>query len=113
MTPTAIPKLDDLITDPRKLAGVPSEAIPALRGELARLDTFLLARLLSGGNIQAETGPEGDRLLNAREASTKLGLSEDHLYRHSTQFPFTVRLGRKLRFSEAGIERYIRQRMCR
>lgn len=113
MTPTAIPKLDDLITDPRKLAGLPSEAISALRGELARLDTLLLARLLSKGNIQAETGPEGDRLLNAKEASAKLALSEDHLYRHSTQLPFTVRIGRKLRFSEAGIERYIRQRMGR
>lgn len=113
MALTPVPKLIELLDSPERVSLLPPEAIAALRGELARLDTLLLARLLSGGNSQAETGSEGDRLLNTKEASAKLGLSEDHLYRHSTKFPFTVRMGRRLRFSEAGIAAYIRQRMGR
>ncbi len=108
-----VPKLSELLDSPERVSLLPAEAIAALRGELAKLDTLLLARLISGANSPAEARSEGDRLLNAKEASAKLSLSEDHLYRHSTQFPFTVRMGRRLRFSEAGIARYIRQRMGR
>ena len=87
------------------------EEIPAMRGELARLDTLLVSRLLQSADHAEHS--QGDRLLNAKEAAAKLGLSADRLYRHSSTFPFTVRIGRQLRFSEAGIERYIRQRMGR
>ena len=83
-----------------------------MRGELARLDTMLLGRLLQPSN--GSGGPEaGDRLLSTQEAAAKLGTSTDYLYRHSSKLPFTVRLGRKVLFSEAGIERYIRARMGR
>ena len=112
-TLTVIPKLADLLNDLARASDIPREAVPALRGELARLDTLLLARLLSGDNGQPATGPDGDRLLSAKEGAAKLGTSKDYLYRHATKLPFTVRVGRQLRFSEAGIERYIRQRMGR
>jgi excisionase family DNA binding protein len=111
MSLVAIPKLADLVAEPDKVALVPPEAIPAMRGELARLDSLLLARLLAGGNAKADSGPDGDRLLSAKEAAAKLGASEDYLYRRSRNLPFTVRMGRQVRFSETGIERYIRQRM--
>ena len=46
-----------------------------------------------------------DRLLTVEEASRKLAVTEDYLYRHANQFPFTVRLGtRQLRFSLHGME---------
>ena len=55
-----------------------------------------------------------DRLLTVEEASRKLGLTKDYLYRHADHFPFTVRVGpRHLRFSLHGMERYIRQRTTR
>lgn len=111
--PVPVPKLAELLADPGKAANLPPGTIPALRGELARLDTLLLARLLSGGDNKAQTGPDGDRLLSAKEAAGKLGASRDYLYRHSSKLPFTVRMGRKVLFSEAGIEGYIRQRMGR
>lgn len=60
---------------------------------------------------QALTGK--DRLLTVEEAAQKLGRSKDWLYRHAGRLPFTVRDGRLLRFSEQGIERYIRQRQGR
>jgi excisionase family DNA binding protein len=84
------------------------------RGQLTRLDSLLQKRLfLANRNGDTERPGAGDRLLNVQEAATKLSLSEDYLYRHSGRLPFTVRNGRQLRFSEAGIERYIRQRMGR
>jgi len=55
-----------------------------------------------------------DRLLTVEEASRKLGVTKDYLYRHVDHFPFTVRLGtRHVRFSLHGMERYIRQRTIR
>ena len=60
-----------------------------------------------------EHSGNGDRLLTVEEAAPKLGTSVDHLYRHAKNYPFTVRNGRALRFSEVGIERFIRQRMGR
>ncbi len=110
MNLASIPKLPDLLANPQRAADLPPEAIPALRGELARLDTVLLARLLSPTNGQVPIIPQGDRLLVAQEAAAKLGSSADYLYRHASTLPFTVRVGRRLRFSETGIERYIRQR---
>lgn len=98
--------LAELLSDPAKaLSCVPIEAIPALRGELTRLDSMLLGRLLSGN---ANGGPHGDRLLDAQEASHKLACTKDWLYRHADMLPFTVRNGKKhVRFSESGIEEWI------
>ena len=55
-----------------------------------------------------------DRLLTVEEAARKLAVSDDWLYRHADKLPFTVRIGdRHLRFSAAGIEKFIRQRAGR
>ncbi len=55
-----------------------------------------------------------DRLLTVEEASRKLGVTKDYLYRHADLFPFTVRLGpRHVRFSLYGMVRFIRQRTVR
>src|SRR5262245_27865399 len=108
-----VPQLADLVADPGKVVEVRVEAVPSLRGELARLDSLLLMRLLSthnGGSSPASN----DRLLSVKEASEKLSLSEDYLYRNANKLPFTVRVGkRKVRFSEAGIQQYIKNRAGR
>jgi predicted DNA-binding transcriptional regulator AlpA len=54
-----------------------------------------------------------DELLDVEEAAHRLSLSTDWLYRKAKDLPFTVRLGRGLRFSARGIERYIQQRQGR
>jgi predicted DNA-binding transcriptional regulator AlpA len=108
----AMPTLTELLSDPARVSALPKEAIAALRGELAKLDTLLLAHLLTGG--ESQPGTDGDRLLTAAEAAQKLGATEDWLYRHANTLPFAVRVGKKhLRFSEAGMDRYIRQRTGR
>jgi predicted DNA-binding transcriptional regulator AlpA len=104
-----VPTLTDLLSNPARISAVPRDAIAELRGQIAKLDTLLLSRLISGE--RAEPGTNGDRLLTAPEAAQKLGATEDWLYRHANTLPFAVRVGKKhLRFSEGGIERYIRQR---
>ena len=109
-----IPKLADLVSDPTKVSLIPSEAVPALRGKLAELDTLLMMRAtMAQSNGHGQAHAEGDRLLTAEEAARKLGKSKDALYRHADKYPFTVRDGRSLRFSEQGIEKFIRQRVGR
>ena len=110
---TVIPKLAELIAEPEKAGLLPPEAIPAMLGELERLRAMLWARLSLPRTSGNGTAENGDRLLNAQETAAKLGASQDWLYRRSRNLPFVVRMGRKVLFSEAGIERYIRARMGR
>ena len=114
---TPVLLLEELISNPAAVDKLPAEAIPGLRGKLAEfyfsLDTRLLARLISSVTAQTERPPQGDRQLKINEAAVKLGYSVDYLYRHADEYPFTIRDGRKLRFSEQGIEKSIRQRAGR
>ena len=111
---SVVPKLAELVEDPGRVQDVPVETIPGLRGKLAELDTMLQMRVaMAQRNGQGQTHAGGDRLLTAEEAARKLGKSRDALYRNAKQYPFTVRDGRSVRFSEAGIEKFIRQRTGR
>ena len=75
---------------------------------------ILAARLIESTEERAASQPaEGDRLLTVEEAAQRLGVAPDWLYRRTTRLPFTVRLGRTLRFSEVGITRWIRSRRGR
>ena len=107
-----LPKLGGLIADPAKVALLPPEAVPEVLAQLEGIRARLWARLTAPqGNGQGQAKEDEDRLLGVQEAAAKLGRSVDSMYRHAGKYPFTVRDGRNLRFSEAGINRYIRQRM--
>ena len=79
---------------------------------LAGLENWL--RTLIREEIQAvhQNGyHEGDRLLDAEEASKVLSVSPDWLYRHGSRLPFTRKLApRVLRFSYQGIQKYLSTR---
>lgn len=79
---------------------------------LAALQSVLAAQLVESaiGERERSSQAEGGRLLTVEEAAAKLGVARDWLYRRSGRLPFTVRLGRSLRFSEAGMDRWIRNR---
>ena len=102
----SVPTLTDLLIDPERIPALPKDLIAKLRGQIAKLDTLLLSRLLTGD--RAGPCPDGDRLLTASEAALKLGLTKDALYRNA--YPFMVRVGSRRRFSEKGIENFIRHR---
>jgi predicted DNA-binding transcriptional regulator AlpA len=69
-------------------------------------------RLIIREELSAATGTgkhdEADRLLTPQEAAALIGQTVNWLYRHSAKLPFARRISRKnLRFSEAGLRRWI------
>jgi len=93
---------DELLRAAREL---PADELPGLIGQLETAKATAWARL------SAPVPPvDHDGLLGVSEAARRLGVSEDYLYRHSADYPFTRRQGRKLLFSAQGIERHIKQR---
>ena len=103
----AVPTLSQILSEPEKVVALPREVIPGLRGELARIDTILLTRLLTDDDGSSANNQE-DRLLEIAEAAAKLGLSHDALYRND--YPFVVKIGKRRRYSAKGIEKFIQAR---
>lgn len=54
---------------------------------------------------------EGDRLLTAAEAAEVLGVSPGHVYANAERYPFTVQDGRLKRFSQRGLQAYLREQV--
>ena len=105
------PDLAALVEDPGRVATVPPSRIPALLSQLSALQGAMAARLISAD--RNDTAPAEDTLLTVDQAAERLGVSKDWLFRRSRSLPFVVRLGRHLRFSSQGIERYLRHRTGR
>ncbi len=103
--------LADLVEDPAKVASVPPTRIPALLSQLSAVQSAMAARLVSAD--RGEPMSTEDTLLTVDEAAKRLGVSKDWLFRRSRRLPFVIRLGRHLRFSSRGIERYLRNRTGR
>src|SRR5437899_2996423 len=72
---------------------LPAAELPDLIGQLESVKATAWARLAA----PAPT-PEHDELLSVEVAAERLGISRDYLYRHSQEYPFTRRQGRKLLF---------------
>jgi excisionase family DNA binding protein len=91
----------------------PLEALPELSGALARVSALVSLRLatepLRDLQETLRAGARADRLLTVQEAAQRLGLTEDWLYRNHGRLPFARKVGEQtLRFSESGIDRWIR-----
>jgi predicted DNA-binding transcriptional regulator AlpA len=82
---------------------IPASELPRLLGELEEIRVTALARLTTPA-----PAPQPDQLLDVEQAAVRLGVSADYLYRHSHEFPFTRRIGKRLLFSVLGIEKYLR-----
>ena len=104
-----VPTLAEVVAEPARAAALPREVLAGLRGELARIDALLFCYLVDGKS-QGNGAIADDRLLDVSEAASKLGLSQDYLYRNHRRFTFTRKIGRRLLFSLQGLERYIRGR---
>jgi excisionase family DNA binding protein len=92
---------------------LPAEEIPAVLAQLAAAQSMLAARLLAERHVVHADSSEAGKLLTVEEAAQRTGISQDWLYRHSRNLPFAVRVGRFLRFSESGLERWVRSRTGR
>jgi excisionase family DNA binding protein len=95
-------ELQHVLTAAKEL---PAEELPRLLGELEEIRCTAMARLAA----PVSTPLQSDELLDVDEAARRLGTSKDYLYRHHANLPFARRMGRSLRFSALGIEKYIRQ----
>ena len=103
--------LATLVEDPARVATVPPGRIPALLSQLSALQGAMAARLISADRDEPVSSE--DTLLTVDQAAERLGVSTDWLFRRSRTLPFVVRLGRHLRFSNRGIDRYLRNRTGR
>lgn len=94
---------------------VPTERIPALLAQLAAAQSVLAARLLGNGNATPPSQPtEAGKLLDADAAAERMQMSKNWLYKNAAKLPFAVRVGsRSLRFSETGLEKWMRSRAGR
>jgi hypothetical protein len=90
----------------RAVRELPVEQLPRLLGDLEEVRVTALARL-----TDPAPAPQQDQLIDVEQAATRLGLSADYLYRHSREFPFTRRMGKRLLFSTLGLEKYLRTKM--
>lgn len=92
------------------------QATDAARYEAtARVDVLLRAviedlRDVDEANGTAPDGTEPDRLIPIDEAAQLLGMKTRWLYDHHDSLPFTHRIGRQLRFSLRGLQRYLTRR---
>lgn len=77
---------------------------PSLIGELERLKASLWLRMAAPA--QAQPTPH-DQLLTATEVAARLSVTKAHVYKHAGRYPFAVREGRYVRFSQQGLARYL------
>jgi excisionase family DNA binding protein len=77
------------------------EELPRLLGELEEVRATAMGRLATP---PAPTQP--DRSLSVDELASRMGVSRDYVYHHHHEWPFTRRRGKKLVFSENGLERW-------
>jgi excisionase family DNA binding protein len=101
----------ELVKDPSQLSEVDPGQIPALLTQLSAVQSSMAARLITATQDTPCAGE--DILLSVEEAAERLGVSRDWLYRRTRSLPFVVRVGRHVRFSSAGIDRYVRNRLGR
>lgn len=106
--------LRELVSDPRRATALSAEEAMAVLVELAAVQTAIASHLRASApatEVQTMVAPHEDRLLTPTEAAAHLAVSVRWLYRNFDQLPFSRRLTRRtLRFSEAGIARYLAQR---
>jgi excisionase family DNA binding protein len=87
-------------------ADIEPERIAPMMAQMAAIQLSLAARLVAETTERPQA--DADSLLTVEEAAARLKCSADWLYRHAKRLPFTVRMGRNLRFSERGIDEAIR-----
>ena len=99
----------------------PAEQLPGLIYSLLQAQAVAFARMISDRRFGSSDGrpkaaalaaPGDVKNLSAEEAARRLGVSVDYLYK-AKHLPFRTRIGRRVVFDAAGLERWNRQRQER
>jgi predicted DNA-binding transcriptional regulator AlpA len=101
--------VEQVVAAPTLAATLPREQLVHLYQLVLAAQGVLLPQLLLG----APPAPaEPDVLLDVERAAKRLDVSKDWLYRHP-DLPFRVPIGRHVKYSAAGIDRWIRAQASR
>ena len=112
MSLTNVPTLTDICEHPEMIATLPPTVAVSLLEKIAALIPVLLAQAVTPtGNGHGEVAD--DRLLTVVELAARLRRSTEYVYRHCDQWGFTRRIGRDLRFSSVGFEKWNRLQSSR
>ena len=108
----SVPTLDELAADPARVRDLPPECVAVLHSKCLLALNALWGRQLDLHTTRAAPTQtdDPDTLLTITQAAERLQQTTHWLYRHAHALPFTVRVGRHLRFSSQGIARFIRER---
>jgi predicted DNA-binding transcriptional regulator AlpA len=105
MAPAAVPNLQDLVADPGQAQHLPPGVARDLYVRLLGLQGALLLRAFADNGYALS----GDKLLTLTQAAAKLGIAPRTFYRRKKAYPFVVQDGGRERYSERGIEAWIRK----
>jgi predicted DNA-binding transcriptional regulator AlpA len=90
--------------------GTPAPELPQLIGDLEAARAAAWARLTAPGADKRPDAPGQEaRNLDVAEAAKRLGISRDWLYRHASELPFALRIGRRVVFDSLALERWNRR----
>jgi predicted DNA-binding transcriptional regulator AlpA len=104
--------LGELLEHPDRVAELAPGDLTLTLSQVAALHLSLAARLRElFPPVSASAA--GDRLLTVADVADRMSLSAHAVYRRAARLPFTVRVGRYLRFSERGLEEYLGSRRGR
>lgn len=85
-----------------------ADELPALVGELEAAKVRAWSRLILPEPSSGRQ-PHVDQNICVKDAARRLGVSKEWLYRNARSLPFAVRIGRRVLFSERGLDRWNRQ----
>ncbi len=110
-----IPTLEQVAETPAKAKGLPPDVRQSLAFRaLTVLNALFAAGLADGASSNGNReSREGDRLLTAKEVADRMGVCLDYVYKNASEFPFAWKEGRRVLFSERGLERYLQKKMKR
>jgi predicted DNA-binding transcriptional regulator AlpA len=88
----------------------PAPELPQLIGDLEAARAAAWARLTAPAADKPPDVPGQEaRNLDVAEAAKRLGISQDWLYRHASELPFALRIGRRVVFDSLALERWNRR----
>lgn len=111
--PVRMLDLRELLGDARRVDDLTQAEAASALVELASLQAVVAARLRAApvSALSEASTPEGDRLLTAEDLAERFGRSVAWVYRQAKHWNFTRRVTRRtVRFSEAGLQRFLAQR---
>jgi predicted DNA-binding transcriptional regulator AlpA len=107
-----VPKLEEVAVDDRTTEMLDAHTTDLLETTaIAALSALRKRKLSLRQASMTNRTHHPDRLLKAKETAERLGVGVDWVYHNQHKLPFMVRLGTVPRFSENGLEEYIRKRL--